>query len=404
MSIVVSGDADFQAHVLAGLQAICPCRSISLVGGTVVLGPSMDCCCTRPRGCNLLESLVGTGSPPCAAQVTIKHAEASTYLAYAITLDPLETIESCANMDPAPPSVTLAHELIHAYVECQGGESWNEKLVSCAENQIREEMGVAPRCRYGATPIEPGCGWLAGQWKPDQSCSWYKTLICWLLTLWRRLLSRMKVLFARVFASSAAPYEMSYREDADIWDWSQPPTLQQRVAQAYWVRSRESAARRIDRLVEDLESRDSPPPLIQMLERIVIGSPYRVSLSYQDGDATVVVTNWFPPDISWAPRRPRLIRARFAAGESYGLEHLTFEHGSGGREEVADGATSILTLKRPGEDARRAVSYGIDTARDAGETSGLGPVDVERWANIRAFRESLMQLMRTQTPSSIEVL
>jgi hypothetical protein len=409
VGLVVAGDGgDFQKDVLALLQTICPCQDVTLEDGVVVLGTKSGCCCENRHGCSLLGSLVS--GPLCTETITIEKSACNSYYdgsKYVVKFCPDQRLPSCDEERDVGPAVTLAHELMHALLHCEGSAEYNsdseEEHVACGENQIREEMNEPLRCTYGGTRIDPDCGWLPDLWEPDQECGGWSLFVCYVRRVFRWFLA----LLARILQSLAAVFTTrDLREPADdgVWGWTGPSTLQHRVAQAYWVRARDPNARRVDRLIEGLESRPQPVRYV-MLEKIKVDFPYLVTLVYFDAGTPVVVTNWSAVGAPWPTRRPHLARLRFPPGEAGTLGEFTFAAGVGGRESIVDGTLTILTIGPGDEVSARAILYGVDLhSEEPGMEPPSSHEDRSRWEAMNQFMDLRATLMDSRGAAAIELL
>jgi len=227
-----------------------------------------------------------------------------------------------------------------------------------------------------------------------------ETLFCTLGKWFREFIATMHHMIPR----SAFRARQS-REDQELWDPSVPPTLQRRVRQADWVRSRNPNARRIDRLIADLEGNATATEFMLMFERLTISSPYVVALVYDEPEATVVVTNWEVGPYAWPSRDAPLFRLRFPRADGAAFRHLQFTADVGGDPDVADGALEVLTMRAIPEEPRQGILYGIDLGQEPSSVEAiLGGDGYARWETFNRFRMAMDELMSQRVPISVEQL
>lgn len=161
-TIIVRGKQDFRDKVREALSEICPCVDLTASSSDgrseiIVLKFPQDheefckCYCKHVVGCNLLEDLVSSGDT-----TTIqKTSGGNSARGGTVRWNPRRRYGG-RNADGhrrRPPSIGLAHELIHARHYNTGNlgstRREEENTTVRGENQIRDEMDEPQRTHYG---------------------------------------------------------------------------------------------------------------------------------------------------------------------------------------------------------------------------------------------------------------
>jgi hypothetical protein len=381
---------------------------IELVNGVVQLGVRHGCCCGHPIGCTLISSLVDAES--CGQHIkieTVKVQDAKdpcgSYYDYderTVYLCPYQRLPSCCHWYSAGPAVTLAHELGHALIRCEGNLLGTEEdRARCIENQIRFEMNLPPRCQDDGKRISSSCDGVTSTWS-SAGCGWLDGISC---------LTRSVI--------HAIGYWVRYTRPC--WLWLKVPKLTQRyrdidpptpfassdlanrVAEALDARNRDPNAHVIDRILREAGTSPAPPRVL-MLEQVLVGLPYLVTLVLVFEDRLEVVTNWTRPGGPWPADRPSLVRLVFRGQDMPVVPEGAFDSappGFGGRASIEDGVLDSLTVGVAGSLPDRPTRlYGVSARPPASDE------DRDRWEAIGHFKQLRNELLHEGRASSIEAL
>ena len=181
MPVIVNPPRKFRQAVLAALGGICPCHDYRLnAAGVLSITPKQPqnrfcrCYCRHKAGCNLIADLVNHRNWVPIAQT----AQGNEYTPGMLFWNPSSTTggPNARGDNVRPPSVGLAHELIHA-LDAMKGDNHTEVETSQAENQIRHELCEPRRTRYNSDPVPRGGGHLDASNR--HNCRCYKHCWCW---------------------------------------------------------------------------------------------------------------------------------------------------------------------------------------------------------------------------------
>ena len=171
----------FGEAVRAALSKICPCYMISLgTDGAVLLQSPVDdreafceCYCEHLAGCNLVESLSSNPAETKIRRSRTGNRHIRLKVKWNPTLD--RGGKNAEGSKRRPPSVGLAHELIHALHTINGTRGTTkdaeEAQTARDENQIRDELDEPQRTHRGRRRvINPGGGTLDTTDRADCGC------------------------------------------------------------------------------------------------------------------------------------------------------------------------------------------------------------------------------------------
>jgi hypothetical protein len=407
MPLDVLGPPSVQSTILKYLQLICPCVEITLVQGVVQLGNRRSCCCGHGIGCTLISSLVDTAA--CGQHIKIETVDVQNpkdpcnsiydYDVRTVFLCPYQRLPSCCTWPSAGPAVTLAHELAHALIRCDvGAAAATEDHAQCVENQIRFELNLPPRCRDDGKRISSSCEGLTSTWS-SSGCGCVGQTYCLISSVAHAISYRVKYSRPCLPWLKLRPVTMMDRNT----DSSKPfasSDLAQRVAEALEWRDKDPNAHAIDRILREAGS-SADPPEVFMLEQVVIGLPYLVTLVLVYEGRLEVITNWTRPGGPWPPERPGLVRLLYGGDNMPLMPVGAFDAppGFGGRASIEDAALDTLTVGVAGDLPERPVRlYGV-TGR-----SPSSDEDRERWEAIGEFKRLRDVLLHEGRPDSVEVL
>lgn len=395
MPVRIVGSASFAGRVLTELRRICPCRSVAVLADqTVTLGPADACICSHGAGCGLVSRLVEgpillrIAGPCCTSTYSAKDRK--------IYLCPDQRLPSCFGRPPGPPAVTLAHELIHALLDLYETSVPNTELVTArAENQIRRELGVAPRCCYESDEVPITGGFLDGAWAPDNPHCLPGSID--VEGDVRKALWDVRWTLTRVLADLLGVKECpgTSRRPARRAGTNRLDRLIER-GQRY--RDRQAVAPKVDRAVRSLE--DEPGVLIH-LEQAVVDAGLRTLVLHLGPEWTTAVTNvGVDPDGHRLVPLGGLYRYRFpATGDPVVRPIPSFPEGPGGDPLVFDGATTWLTV-RNGAVASTAY-YGLHQPVDPCKSDPpADPGDRKRWEAVNTVYDTWIDLS-AKTPTTV---
>ena len=397
MTLRVVGPTAFAGQVIAQLKVICPCREPSLAADqTVVLADSLACTCPHGAGCHLVSLLVEGAH-------LVRIAGPSTNSTYSrktqtISLFPTQQIGSCDGRPCAPPAVTLAHELTHAFLDLYDPVVPETELnASRGENQIRKELGIAPRCCYGMDEVPLTDGVIPEDWVPDDPfcppgavdvASEFREAL-WTLrwSIWNCVQEAMG---KRTCSTSSSQARFQTGEDE----------IYRRIDHARRYRNRLPVARRADRAGRRLRAGSG---LFLHIEQAAIDAGLRVLMLKFDADVVTAVAN-VGPDLSGTRLVPLgdLLLYRFSSGPEapFVASVPEFPEGYGGDASVSDGLSTWLTVRD--EATRRAAYYGFNNLTDPGPSPArTDRADWLRWEAVNQVMESWIALSR-ETPLSVE--
>jgi hypothetical protein len=181
MSVIVNLPPEFRRAVLAALAEICPCHDYSVSAvGVLSITPKRPqkrfcrCYCQHKAGCNLIADLV---NHPTNWLVIAQTAQGNSYAGGMVFWNPSSNTggPNARGDNVRPPSVGLAHELVHA-LDRMTGDTHTEVETSQAENQIRREQCEPRRTHYNGARVPNGGGHLdAGD---RHRCRCYRYWLC----------------------------------------------------------------------------------------------------------------------------------------------------------------------------------------------------------------------------------
>lgn len=373
MPIVVEGSASFAGQILQLLGKICPCRPLALgAGQRVEISASDQCECDFGAGTGLVSKLA-MGSEmlrivgPCCN---------STYSSGTLFFCPDQTLPSCLGECDAPLWITLAHELIHALVDLYRPDLPRTEVATArAENQIRREHGLAPRCCYSGDPVPIDGGFLDEEWipsRPDCPVGAINLAADIRKALWT-IRWTAEIALAKSGGRDACGTRMIPQLAPEA------TRIDRLIARARVYRNRQPFAAAVDRALERLSDQGG---LLIHLERIVIDSGVRSLILHSQGGQTVVIAN-----VGVDPAGPRLVplgapmRFDFAPDDD-GPAPIAppFPVGNGGDPEVYDGAITWLEVRDASASPRRTAYYGLRQTLDRCTLGGpLDGPDRARW-------------------------
>lgn len=206
MTLVISTRSRrFRRQVASALREICPCFTFNVAANGIVTARQIrgrdefcKCYCAHRAGCNLISDLINH-----AQRVTIRRTgrgNSHNPRRRRVRWNPIRRRggRNARGDRRRPPSVGLAHELIHAHHTINGNRGQgrtngipNEEInTSRGENQIRREMGEPQRTHYGRRRIpNPGQGNIDASDRHRCGCG-----------LFARIVRGIKLFFKRIFS------------------------------------------------------------------------------------------------------------------------------------------------------------------------------------------------------------
>ena len=145
--------AELETNLIKAFGELCPTSKVTVEADRSITftDPGCACYCEHPAGCNLLRKLTQPGGK----KITISWGTPA-----------YDADDDTVTWGAYSKSTTsaLAHELIHALHHAEGvlQKEWaEENCTSCAENQIRDELGVVRRSYYFNEDDPLKCGTLS---------------------------------------------------------------------------------------------------------------------------------------------------------------------------------------------------------------------------------------------------
>ena len=373
-TIVIAGNNDFRNSVVGALREICPCHTYRVqADGTVqVTGGGTGffaclCYCKHRAGCNLINDLSGHAN---TTRIT-RTAGGNSYNRglNRVRWNPTRRRggRNAHGDRDRPPSVGLAHELIHAHHDNQGtmgapGPAEEYPTVR-GENQIRRELCEPRRTHYGNTRVpnetqenidasdRRGCKCNSPFMR---FLAFLRCLLCCIKLFFRRLCRRLRRLL-RPDRMITAP------ENANTGFLALADAAGDTAAAgaARFALDARLRAQDFGFVAERLTEIDGAKAaaLLELID--VDGSAYGFILLLEADSGSLFASNldWVEGDVSVSEPGPVVTvdSPDIAIGEL--AQSLPFEPGIGGADGVYDGSVVLLTVN-DGRSLRRAALHG----------------------------------------------
>lgn len=421
--LVVEDDAAFRSSVLTALKQICPCFELSIdTNGEVHAADavtSCSCYLAHTASCNLIRGLIdhdGTTS--------IRESAPGGGNQYDYQVDEAWWNPALPTPDGLTSSLTLAHELIHAWRDRLGKLAlYDFNLEECTatwgENQVREEMGEPERQDYDtyycfwsvldpsdAPPLDDsdleGCG--ISESILDKILGVVGEAVRIIRDVYRLVNSKwweiLKPKRGPVFRRQV-PDETDFDQDAaDFADLVQegPPELSSRFDAALHTRFNSAQRPYVVGLTPDPAV---DPSRWVLVEGVDLDGWYRVIFIQRGPDRVVLVTNLRlsgDPELFVGPPGPLVEYHLTDPASAEAVESLMsaaeFSDGVGGNTGVFDGMVQFCKLGSAGSLSRTALfGYGYPGfIRNPVPPRGA---DAPRWAVIARTYELWRDLMAT---------